>query len=83
MLKIIENIDNNELISPELSQKLATLIVDENYDYSIEEDYYIPDVNYHTANVVEPMKANTLLNKNTSSSFFLESDIFIIPELDD
>ena len=73
MLKIIENIDNNELISPELSQKLASLIVDKNYDYSIEENYYIPDINSHTINIMKPMKVNTFLNKNTSSSL-LETD---------
>ena len=74
MLKIIENLDNNELISPELSQKIADMIIDKDYDYSIGESHYIPNVNHHTSNILEPTKSNMFLNKNTFVSCF-ELDI--------
>jgi hypothetical protein len=81
MLKILEVMANDEMVSAEVTQEIARLIVDKNYDYSIEDNVYIPDVSSHTANVVEPMKANTLLNKNFMIEVDSNLDLIPMPHL--
>ncbi len=81
MLKILEKMANDELVSVEVTREIANLIVDKNYDYSIESDYFISDVSSHTTNMTEPMKANTLLNKNTDLNINFNSDTIPTPHL--
>jgi hypothetical protein len=81
MLKILEVMANDEMVSAEVTQEIARLIVDKNYDYSIEDNVYIPDVSSHTANVAEPMRANTLLNKNFMIEVDSNLDLIPMPHL--
>ena len=74
MLKILKVMANDNLVSLEVTQEIANAIVDENYNYDIEGDYIIPDVLSHSAEVLEPMKANFLLNKNTTQNINSNSD---------
>ena len=79
MLKVLENLNNNELISSKLGKEIANLIIDKDYDYSIKENVCIPDTINHTANIMNNMLSNTFLNKNCSISF-LDETFFIFED---
>ncbi|QCT94514.1 hypothetical protein FE773_04775 [Caminibacter mediatlanticus TB-2] len=81
MLRILEIMSEDNLISVSVTKDIAKKLVDENYDYSLEDYRNIPDVINHSAEVIEPMKANTLLNKNNNIKISYDSKTFPIPEL--
>lgn len=78
MLKILEKISNEEAISTKKTQEIASLIVDKNYDYSIEKNYYIPDTPSHTMGIPEQI-SGVLLNKNIN--FDINLELFPTPHL--